>query len=130
MKPDKFASINTKQPTSFPQIPLPVVRKVGCGVGHGGAGAGTHKSVERPTAPQILTPPVEGDRKKAGGWGHKTRKKKKSQTMASMKWNRKQLKGCKEGWSGYSWNQPLKFRKPRKRGGKGRDNSQNRPLQP
>ena len=26
VKPDKFASINTKQPTSFPHIPLPVVR--------------------------------------------------------------------------------------------------------
>ena len=41
VKPDKFASINTKQPTSFPQIPLPVVRNGGRGKGRVGVGAGT-----------------------------------------------------------------------------------------
>ena len=69
VKPDKFAIINTKQPTSFPQIPLPVVRNGGRGMGHGGVGAGTQRSVERPMAPQILTPPVERDRKEGRGWG-------------------------------------------------------------
>ena len=69
MKPDKFAGINTTQPTSFPRIPLPVVRSVRWGVGQMGIGAEPQNFVGRPMAPQILTPQVEKDRKEVGGWG-------------------------------------------------------------
>ena len=52
VKTDKFASINTTQPTSCPRIPLPVVRYVRWGLGQVGMSKEHQKCVARPMPPR------------------------------------------------------------------------------